>query len=264
MKILGVKLTTQTKEELLNDLSYPAKIFTPNPEILLKAHANTAYKKTLNKADYSLPDGNGLLYVSTLFRLESKILRWLFAAPLLLLFLFNKSFFKKEIPEVIHGSDFMFELVKKAAKEGQSVFFLGAKPGVAAQCAQVFKEKFPNLKIAGHSSKNPDDPLALTDVIQSNADFLFVAYGAPKQEQWITEHFESIHNLKLAMGVGGSFDFWSGNIKRAPLFFQKMGLEWLWRLMREPRRIKRIINALIIFPIICLSSPSSQPVQHSE
>lgn len=256
MKLLGVKISTLKCSEALELLREKQVIFTPNPEILLEAHHNKSYKKALKKATLMLPDGNGLLLVSTLMQIESKALRLTLYPVALFIFLFWKKPFKKQIPEIIHGSDFMGHVIKHAAENNMSVYFLGAKKGVAQQTAEVFKKKHPKLTIAGYSSDGPNEN-TYKDIRKSGAQVCLVAYGAPKQELWISENLKNLPKLEIIMGVGGSFDFWSGQIRRAPKWMQKVGLEWLWRLIREPRkRLKRIWNAVVVFPISCLSSPS--------
>lgn len=252
LTLWGVPIDALSKNEALALLPKLGLIFTPNPEILLKARASTAYRKVLQKADLSLPDGHGLQFVTTLEEFPL-FLRVLFVLPAYILFLFWKNLFKRVIPELIHGSDFMMDVVAYAHKNKLSVFFLGAAPGVADETAKVFKRKFPGLKVAGASSLDPGDE-AYEAVRSSGAEVLFVAYGAPKQEEWIVDYKKKLPGVKLFMAVGGSFDFWSGRLQRAPLPFRTLGLEWLWRLIKEPRRLVRILNALLVFPFTYLFS----------
>ncbi len=230
------------------------KIYTPNPEILLESERNPEYKTALFQGDLMLPDGHGLQLVSTLLKFKSKFLRVLFYFPFLLIFLFWKRPFKKIFPEIIHGSDFMLILVSWAELNNKSVFFLGAFGNSAEKTANYFKNAHSNLKIAGFSNIDPSEK-AFELVKSSNADILFVAYGAPKQEIFVSKYFDKLDNLSIAMCVGGSFDFFSGNIKRAPNFIRNIGLEWLWRLFLNPiKRSKRIFNALVIFPLTAIFS----------
>jgi N-acetylglucosaminyldiphosphoundecaprenol N-acetyl-beta-D-mannosaminyltransferase len=155
------------------------------------------------------------------------------------------------LPEVIHGSDFMALLLEWAEKNGKSVFFLGAGAGVAEETARYFERVFPRLKVAGFSSANPSEA-AFKTVRASKAEVLLVAYGAPKQEEWIAKYAARL-KLFHVMGVGGSFDFWSGKIKRAPRLLRRLGLEWLWRLILQPaKRLRRIYSATIKFPLLSL------------
>lgn len=230
------------------------KIFTPNPEILLESLRNPEYKLALLDGDLMLPDGHGLQFVSTLLKIKSKFLRVFLYIPALILFLFWKKPFKKTFHEIIHGSDFMLVLVAWAELNNKSVFFLGANGDTAKKTADYFKNIHPNLKIAGSSNFDPGEK-AFELVKSSNPDVLFVAYGAPKQELFVSKYFDKLQNLSIAMCVGGSFDFFSGNIKRAPELIRRLGLEWFWRLILNPRkRLVRIFNAMFIFPIRAIFS----------
>ncbi len=260
MKILNVRIDPVTRNQALAALAKGGLIVTPNPEILLEANRNPAYFKALEKADLMLPDGHGLFFVSTLLSIRSKSLRAVLYLPALFLFLFWKAPFKRVLPEVIHGSDFMGDMVDWAAAHNQSVFFLGGFGNVAERTAAFFQKKYPKLLVAGFSSLNPGKE-AFEQVKESRAQMLFVAYGAPKQELWMAEYCSQLPHLHVAIGVGGSFDFWSGNIKRAPKMLQKMGLEWVWRLILNPMaRAKRIWNAFVVFPLKATFFSPSQPV----
>ncbi|MEK9160314.1 MAG: WecB/TagA/CpsF family glycosyltransferase [Patescibacteria group bacterium] len=252
MKLMDVQIDEITREEARETLKKPQIIFTPNPEILLEARKNAAFRQALKKGTLMLPDGHGLLLVSTLLQIKFKFIRAFAYLPSLLLFLVWKHPFKKVFPEIIHGSDFMEDVIAWSEKNKKSVFFLGGKIGVAKKTAQVFKEKYPHLKVAGSSTENPSTK-AFEIVKASKADVLFVAYGAPKQELWIAEYARKIPTLVHVMGVGGSFDFWSGAVKRAPRLLRKLGLEWMWRLFLQPlQRTRRIYNATIKFPFLSL------------
>ena len=249
----GVHVDGFTREEARELLNEKQLIFTPNPEILLEASRNERYKKALQHGTMMLPDGNGLQLVSFLMKLRSRFLRLLLLPSVLLLFLFKKSYFKLfGFPEIIHGSDFMHDVVAKAESKGWSVFFLGAKAGVADKAASHFSDEFPCLKIAGVSSLDPSEA-AFDLVLASRAQVLFVAYGAPKQELWLAEYASRLPDLRLGMGVGGPFGCYAGPVKRAPKLMRKLGLEWLWRLLMNPvQRAKRIWNAVVVFPVLTL------------
>jgi N-acetylglucosaminyldiphosphoundecaprenol N-acetyl-beta-D-mannosaminyltransferase len=253
MKILGVNIDALTKKQALRRLEKPQVIFTPNPEIILLAHQQKSYRKSLEKGSLMLPDGHGLQFVSTLSHLP-KFLRFVAYPFCLPIFLIFKAPFRTQIPEMIHGSDFMNDLIDWSVVNQKSVFFLGAQEGVAESAAQYFTKKKPGLKLAGHSSRNPGEA-AYQEVKDSQAEVIFVAYGAPKQEKWIANYADRLPHRFHIMGVGGSFDFWSGKVKRAPKTMQRLGLEWLWRLCLDPkRRLRRIWNATVVFPLTCFSS----------
>ncbi len=251
MKIFDVQIDEITRAQARQKLSEKQVIFTPNPEILLEAQKNAPFKAALQKGSLMLPDGHGLLFVSRLMAIPSRFLRVLLYFPLALLFLIWKAPFKAIFPEVIHGSDFMDDVVQKAADSGWTVYFLGGKEGAAEKTADFFLKKYPKLLLSGFSALDPHE--ALASIQKAAPQVLFIAYGAPKQELWIAQHFEKIPSLRLVMGVGGSFDFYSHFIKRAPRGLRLLGLEWFWRLLLNPRqRIRRIVNAVFVFPWKCL------------
>lgn len=251
MKLMGVHIDAIDLKEAQNRLDSPQVIFTPNPEILLEASRNPAFFDALKAGTLMLPDGNGLCLVSSLRRIRNRWLRVFLFPFYSLIFLFWKKPFRKDIPEIIHGSDFMRDAISWAERNKKTVFFLGGAKGIAEKTAAVFMKAFPKLKIAGCHAGNPDEA-SFDVVLKSKAELLFVAFGAPKQELWIAKYAPRL-KLHLVMGVGGSFDFYAGKRKRAPRSLQKLGLEWLWRLMLHPMdRMKRIWNATVVFPILSL------------
>ncbi len=254
-KIFDIPINRIKLTEAISILSEKRlKIFTPNPEILLQSKKNINLRNAILTADLLLPDGHGLQLVSTLLTFKSKFLRFFLYFPALFLFLFWKKPFQKIFPEIIHGSDFMLVVLAWAELNNKSVFFLGSNGEVAKKTAEYFKNIHKNLIVAGYSNKDPGYD-AFESVRKSNAQILFVAYGAPKQEIFIQKYFDSLPNLLIAMGVGGSFDFYSGRIKRAPEIIRNIGLEWIWRLCINPRkRFLRIFNALVVFPINAIFS----------
>ena len=133
-------------------------------------------------------------------------------------------------------------MLEYASENALSVFLLGAKSGVADSAAERMRAKYPRLNICGvhhgYFEKYGEENDAVIDAInKSGAQILFVCFGAPLQEKWICENKDRLDSVKLHMGLGGALDVWSGEIKRAPRFFQRAGLEWLWRILKEPRRI---------------------------
>ena len=131
------------------------------------------------------------------------------------------------------------------------IFLLGAEEGVTEKVKSILEKRHPDIKIVGTFAGSPDtkDDKQITNLINKIApNVLFIAYGAPAQELWINRNLKRLPSVKLAMGIGGAFDFISGKQKRAPHLMQKLGLEWLYRLFKQPSRIKRIYNATIRFP----------------
>ena len=204
-------------------------IVTPNPEFVVAAQKDDEFKDILKNADLSITDGRGVQLAARFLGLP--------------------------IPMRITGTDFMQELCEKFAKLEIQIFLLGGENGVAEKCAEKLRDKFPDLKIAGifeGTANETGDREATSAINKTNAQVVFVAYGAPKQEKWIARNLPELTNIKAAMGVGGAFDYISGNVSRAPIFMRKLGLEWLWRLFKQPRRFNRIFRAVIIFPLLVL------------
>ena len=201
-------------------------VVTPNPEIVWLCRRNEALRDAINSAGLVLPDGIGVI-------VGAKIL----GTPLL----------NGRVP----GIDFAAALFEKMAESCGSVFLFGAKPGVAEKAGERLIAKYPGLVIAGVSDGYFTDDSQVVERINAAApDLLLVCLGAPKQELWMAENSELL-NVPLCAGLGGSLDIFAGNVKRAPVFFQKLGLEWLYRLCREPRRIKRSLKLpLFIFAVI--------------
>lgn len=266
VKILGVKFDAITEKEAAEKVkdwlspgfhfSNKHVIVTPNPEILLSAIEDDEYRKILNKADLSLADGIGILWASKFKEITSffesnwrRFSKWIVSLSMIPL---SKKYIRTVIPERITGVDFMKKICKIAGKNGNKVFLLGAKEGVAEVAAEKLTKENPNLEIVGTYAGTPkpkDEKLIIEILNAFKPEILFVAYGAPQQEKWIFRNYKKIKSLKITMGVGGAFDFISGNTKRAPAIMQKTGLEWLYRLSKQPSRVKRIINATVVFPI---------------
>ncbi len=203
-------------------------VVTPNPEMLLEARRNMVFKTVLQNAGLSIPDGAGIKYAA--------------------------SFQGTPLKERVTGTDLM-QLICGKAPVNARVFLLGAIDGVAKKAADNLRLMNPGLQIVGVYSGSPaerEQDKILELINKSGANILFVAFGAPNQELWLARNLKFLPTVKVAMGVGGAFDFIAGEKKRAPLWMQQAGLEWLYRLLKEPKRIKRIINATIVFPILFL------------
>ncbi len=212
--VLGVKIDDLSMAEALSVVEkwiwHPGKhyIVTPNPEFLVAAQKDQVFKKILNDADLSIPDGAGL-------KLSGKV---------------GSSF---------SGTDFMEKLICLAAEKGFVVGFLGGKEGIAKKCAECLSKKYRGLKVAFTETGGKVDNKGQTSSVKIlPCDLLFVAFGHLKQEKWMAANLEKIP-VKVAMGVGGSFDYFSGTVLRAPKFMRNLGLEWLFRLILQPWRIKR-------------------------
>jgi len=191
-------------------------VVTPNPEIVWMCRRDDRLRSAINGAGLVLPDGIGII-------LGAKILK----TPLL---------------SKIAGVDFAEALFAEMAKASQSVYLLGAKPGVAEEAGRRLLAKYPGLVIAGAADGYfTDDGPVIEQINAARPDVLLVCMGAPRQEIWMAENFCRL-NVKLCAGLGGSLDVYAGVVKRAPAFWQKLGLEWFYRLLCEPRRIKRMMK----------------------
>lgn len=191
-------------------------VVTPNPEIVEVCRENPAAKQAVNGADLVLPDGIGVIKGAAML-----------GTPL-----------KEKTP----GIEFASHLMERMAEKGMSLYLLGAKPGVADTAAKNLAEKYPGLKIAGtHDGYFKEDAPVVEAIRESSADCVFVCLGAPKQELWMQKngHATGAH---LLCGLGGSLDVFAGVVERAPRFWSDHGLEWFYRLCKEPRRIGRMMK----------------------
>lgn len=202
-------------EELINKDGLSI-VVTANPEILNEATKNKELAEVINNADLVTPDGMSLVLLSKVKR--------------------------DPFEERVTGIDFAFAALKRTAELGKSVFLLGGKPGVADMAAENLKKMIPGLNIAGTNDgyfKPEQDLDIVAKVNESGADFLLVAMGAPRQELFLARHKAEL-NANVGVGIGGSLDVWSGNTQRAPEFYQKHNIEWLYRLKTEPQRFGRM------------------------
>ena len=189
-------------------------VVTPNPELVDRARREEPFRQALNGADLVLPDGIGVVYAAKLL-----------GRPL-----------KGRCP----GIDFAGKLMEHMAKTGLRLYLLGAKPGVAEAAAARLEAKYPGLVICGtHDGYFKEDGPVAEAIRAAEADVVFVCLGAPKQEYWMVKNGPAT-GAKLMAGLGGSLDVFAGVVERAPEAWQKLGLEWLYRLTKEPKRIGRM------------------------
>jgi N-acetylglucosaminyldiphosphoundecaprenol N-acetyl-beta-D-mannosaminyltransferase len=259
IEITGVPFDSVTYEQAIEKIKSimsggeKAYAVTPNPEMLLTADENPEFKKILKGAALSVPDGIGVLWAShhmSSARSKSRIERFFKLLGSLSTIVFNPDKVRGELPERVTGIDLFSRIIEESQKHKWRIFLLGAKPGVAKKAVDIFVKKYPEVIFAGTYAGSPvtaEEDEIRSVINSSKADMLFVAYGSPAQELWISRNLPKLETVKMAMGVGGAFDFASENVKRAPRFMRKVGLEWLWRVIREPSRIKRIWNATYVF-----------------
>lgn len=192
-------------------------IFTPNSEIIMAAYKDKKFCDELNRASLIIPDGIGVVYASRIL--------------------------KSPLPERVAGFDLASNLLDKLSDGKKSFYFFGGKPGVAQKAKENLIAKYPNLNICGISDGYFDsekEKLIIEDIKAKKPDILFVCLGAPKQEKWINAHIDEL-GVGLLLGIGGSLDVFAGVAERAPEFYCKHGLEWLYRLKKEPKRFFRML-----------------------
>jgi len=246
-KMLDVRIDTYTKKEVLEKVKAwitgdtTHTLYTPNPEMLVEAHHNHVFKEILNRGDMNVCDGAGIALMSG------------------------------GVYTRFPGADLMLAICELAESQGGSIYLLGGENGVAKNAKTFLMNKFPALSIKGvhagprverrTSGQAPlcgvtsdDHEELLADIAMAKPDILFVAFGHVKQEWWIDTFKLELPGVKIVMGVGGTFDFLAGVVPRAPKMFKSLGLEWLWRLIQQPKRFKRIFTAVIVFPFLVFKS----------
>src|SRR3989338_5896886 len=195
----------------------PVSVVTPNIDHIIKLHKDEVFRKTYERASLVLPDGMPLLWAA--------------------------KFLGTPLKDKISGSDLFPRLCELANEKGYKVFFLGGREGAAQKASEIMKAKYANLQVIGAYSPpfgfendRAKNEKIIKMIKEAKPDILFVGLGAPKQEKWIYK-YKVQYQVPISIGIGISFEFTAGIIKRAPLWMQKIGLEWLWRLMMEPKRL---------------------------
>jgi N-acetylglucosaminyldiphosphoundecaprenol N-acetyl-beta-D-mannosaminyltransferase len=234
MDVLGVRVDDVTYNGALQRcVAYAADgkrhlVVTPNPEFVVLARRDPAFRRVLNRADLAIPDGGGLLLAARLW-----------GTPL---------------TEQVRGTDLCYGLAAAAPERGLRLFLLGGAPGVAAAAAGVLTARYPGLRIAGtfagDSSPAGDAETVAAVRRAGRCDLLYVAYGARRQELWIDRNLDRV-DAGVAIGVGGVLDFMSGRVRRAPPAVRRAGLDWLFRLLQQPTRLRR--QATTIPPFLALA-----------
>ncbi len=190
-------------------------VVTPNPVMVMNAQENKRLASAIRCATLSLPDGVGIISASR--RLGTPL------------------------RERVTGIDTAHAVIGQMNETGGSLYLLGAKPGVAQKAAESLKKEFPNIRVLGtHDGYFADDEEIIEEINEKAPDLLILCLGSPRQELWAHGYRARLNNVGVIMCLGGALDVWSGNIKRAPSAFIKLRLEWLWRMMREPKRLKEL------------------------
>ncbi len=210
-------------KKFLTDGSY--HMITPiNPEKIVRSLKNEKLKRILTFSDLLLPDGYGVIWAGRILGIK--------------------------IPERITGVDMFESLLDYCNEKSLKVYFLGAREETLKEMIEKIRKRYPNLKISGYHNGYFDKPSSIVKEIgEKEVDFLFVAMGSPKQEYFIYDNFDKL-KAKVSMGVGGSFDVFAGKVKRAPKLIRRMGLEWLFRFILQPR--KRFPRILLLFKFVYL------------
>lgn len=223
LEILGVGIDKVNSQQALEQIGafiasgQPHQIVTANAEIIYQASKNEKMRAVINNAQMVTADGSGVVWASRQLG--------------------------EPLEQRVTGIDLVNSICEQSAKDKWKIYILGSAPGVSATAAVNIRDKFPGCNIVGthHGYFNAkEEKQILAELEQLKPDVLFVALGAPKQEYWIADHLAEL-GIPVGMGIGGSMDVLSGNVKRAPKWMQKMSLEWLYRLLIQPTRFKRVL-----------------------
>ncbi len=281
--ILGIKVSITSKKEVLDFVSSRLDekekfyIVTPNPENLLMATKDWLLAKAIRRSDLSIPDGIGLSQAYTFLnyrdsRLDEKHNNFeeyflrpirIFSQGLFvgLMTIVNKDYLTKNL-KIIKGREIFLDIMKIANDRSLKVYLFGGQNGESEGAKKVLENdyknvtfktyhKFPTFNKNGQPVSEVDRKLhkvILGSIKLFEPDLVIVALNTPKQEKWIYRNFFRLTKVTGAMAFGGTFNYVAGNMKLPPKWMDKVGLEWLYRLIQEPKRIKRIINATVVFP----------------
>jgi N-acetylglucosaminyldiphosphoundecaprenol N-acetyl-beta-D-mannosaminyltransferase len=195
----------------------PQQVVTANPIILMAGLENPSFMKILREAELVVPDGTGLVWAA--------------------------GYVGQPVAERVAGFDLMLELMKAGSPRGWKVYLLGAAPGIAEAAAEKLKAQYPGIQVVGCRDgyfTDDEDDAVIADVTAQAPHLLLVARATNNQDPWIGKYKDRLR-VPVMMGVGGSFDVLAGRVKRAPKLFQRLGLEWFYRLLREPSRYRRML-----------------------
>jgi N-acetylglucosaminyldiphosphoundecaprenol N-acetyl-beta-D-mannosaminyltransferase len=223
VKVLGMRVDRTSMDDALAKIEQfiagrePRHVVTADASMVVTAREDPELKKIVEAADLVTPDGAGILWHARLL--------------------------KRPITHKVSGVDLVAELCRLSAAKGYRVYFLGAAPGVAEEAAANLKTRYPGALIVGTRDgyfSQEQEPGIIEEIKNAKPDVLFVAFGIPKQEKWIQSHKHEL-GVPVSAGIGGSFDVYSGRVKRAPLLMQRTGFEWLYRLWCNPKKIGKVM-----------------------
>lgn len=223
LKILNIWVDPLEREKALSRVAdilqhgqRPHAIFASNPEKNFSVPQDLDLYRVFAEADLLLPDGIGMVWAA----------RFLYGAKI----------------ERVPGAEFMEDICRLAAREGYRIFIYGAAEEVNRAAADILPQRYPGLVVAGRANGylGPEKmPALIRQINDSGASILFIALGSPKQEKWYAAYRDSLKNIRIVQGIGGTLDTIAGKVKRAPAVWRKYSAEWLYRLLSEPKRIKR-------------------------
>jgi N-acetylglucosaminyldiphosphoundecaprenol N-acetyl-beta-D-mannosaminyltransferase len=225
VKVLGLRVDRTSMgdalaqiETFIAERGQPRHVVTADASMVVTAREDPDLKKIVDSADLVTPDGAGILWHARLL--------------------------KRPITHKVSGVDLVAELCRLSAEKGYRIYFLGAAPGVAEEAADNLRTRYPGAMIVGthdgYFSKE-QEPGVIEEIKAARPDVLFVAFGIPKQEKWIRDHKQEL-GVPVSAGIGGSFDVYSGRVKRAPVVMQRAGFEWLYRLWCNPKKIGKVMT----------------------
>ena len=227
IKLYGVKIDNVTMGEAVyrsfRVTGEPCVVFTPNALMLERARRDTDLAKLLNRASLSLPDGAGVLWAAQKMGMP--------------------------LQERVAGIDFGATLLARAERAGLRVFLLGGGDGVAERAAENLQKKHPRLCVCGttwgYFEKTGEENTQVISYIRAcRPDVLLVCMGFPVQERWVVDNLHRLNDVRVIACLGGSLDVWSGEIRRAPVWMSRAGMEWLWRMLRQPKRLATLPKML--------------------
>ncbi len=214
---LSMKQALEKAENIIRGNEPSGIVVTANAEMVMLAQSDREFAEIMRQAAFVVPDGAGVVW--------------------------GAKHLGTPLQERVAGYDLAQKLLQRSAEAGYRIFFLGAGPGVAEQARRSAEQRYPGVKIIGvHDGffSGAKEAELIRTIGEQKPDILFVALGVPKQEKWLTKHFEQLH-APLCIGVGGTFDVMAGKVRRAPLWMQKAGLEWFFRLACQPQRFFRML-----------------------
>lgn len=258
--VLGVSITTVPKRKLLRELELIAVgegvgyVATVNPEFVMAAQNDNEFRTILSHSACNSADGIGIVWAAkflsltsasnSLYRFPQVVMQWIVSLGAVIIS-------PKWLHSVVHqrapGTELFWDIAKFAEQRQLSIFLIGGFGDTPTIAGGKLIERFPKLKLAGTSNRNYDDGFAPDVVAKAKPDIVYVAFGGVRQEKWIAK-YQSMIGAKLMIGLGGTFDYVAGVQPEPPKVVRKIGLEWLYRLLTQPKRYKRIFIATVVFP----------------